>query len=141
MREFNFKMKDTLFAGLRKFPNDQRRDEALVVCHNLAPAEKGLELHEYITSMNEAADFGGLGTSEASETTRTITINVADFITDDDLQTVTVFIDEVNKGTTDVNGLITIEGVTVGNHTIKMTKAGYTGSDVDTLTNDYIMVI
>lgn len=141
MKEFNFRMKDTLFAGLRKFSNDQRRDEALVVCHNLAPAERGLELHEYITSMNETASFGGLGVVEASETTRTITINVADFITDADLQTVTVFIDEVNKGTTDANGLITIEDVTVGNHAIKMTKTGYTDSDSDTLVNDYIMVI
>lgn len=141
MKEFNFKMKDTLFGGLRKFPNDQRRDEALVVCHNLAPAEKGLELHEYVTSMNEAADFGGLGDESASETTRTITINVADFITDADLQTVTVFIDEVNKGTTDANGLITIGDVTVGNHAIKMTKTGYTDSDADTLINDFIMVI
>lgn len=141
MKEFNFKMKDTLFAGLRKFTNDQRRDEALVECHNLAPAERGLELHEYVTSMNEAASFGGLGAESASETTRTITINVTDFIDDTDLQTVTVFIDEVDKGTTDANGLITIADVTVGSHAIKMTKTAYTDSDADTLINDYIMVI
>jgi hypothetical protein len=141
MKEFNFKLDDTLFAGLRRFSNNPRENGALIECHNLAPAEKGLELHEYITSMNEAASFGGLGVESASAATRTITVNVADFISDDDLQTVVVFIDEVNKGTTDADGLITIADVTVGNHAIKMTKAGYTDSDADTLINDYIMVI
>ena len=141
MKEFNFKLKDTLFAGLRKFPNNPRENESLIECHNLAPAEGGLELHEYVTSMNEATSFGGLGTESASTTTRTITINVADFINLSDLQTVTVFIDEVSKGTTDANGLITIADVTVGSHAIKMTKTGYSDSDADTLINDYIMVI
>ena len=141
MKEFNFKLKDTLFAGLRKFPNNPREDKALIECHNLAPVEGGLELHEYVTSMNESTSFGGLGSESASETTRTITINVADFVDLSDLQTVTVFIDEVNKGTTDANGLITITSVTVGSHAIKMTKTGYTDSDADTLINDFIMVI
>lgn len=141
MKEFNFRLKDTLFAGLRRFANNPRENEALIECHNLAPAENGLELHEYVTSMNESASFGGLGSEAASETTRTITINVADFISDADLQTVSVYIDTVLKGTTDVDGLITIADVTVGNHAIKMTKAGYIDSDADTLLNDFIMVI
>lgn len=141
MKEFNFKLKDTLFAGLRKFSNNPREDEALIECHNLAPAEGGLELHEYVTSMNEAASFGGLGSESPSATTRTITINVSDFVDLADLQTVTVYIDSVDKGTTDANGLITIADVTVGSHAIKMTKTGYSDSDVDTLINDFIMVI
>ena len=141
MKEFNFKLKDTLFTGLRKFPNNPREDGTLVECHNLVPAEDGLELHEYVTSMNEAASFGGLGSESASDTTRTITINVADFVDLADLQTVEVFIDTVSKGTTDANGLITIADVTVGSHAIKMTKAGYSDSDADTLINDFIMVI
>ena len=141
MKEFNMKLKETLFTGLRKFTNNQRRDEAVIECHNLAPAEQGLELHEYVTSMNEAASFGGLGAEAASETTRTITINVADFISIADLATVSVYIDTVLKGTTDANGLITIADVTVGSHAIKMTKTGYSDSDADTLLNDYIMVI
>jgi len=52
-----------------------------------------------------------------------------------------VFIDTVNKGTTDADGLITITDVTVGSHAIKMTKTGYEDSDTDTLINDFIMVI
>ena len=141
MKEFNFKLKDTLFTGLRRFPNSPREGGEPVECHNLAPAEKGLELHEYVTSMNESAGFGGLGAESASAVTRTITINVADFISLADLITVSVYIDEVLKGTTDANGLITIASVTVGSHAIKMTKTGYSDSDVDTLLNDFIMVI
>ena len=141
MKEFNFKMEDSLFTGLRKFPYNPRRSKMLVECHNLAPAEGGLELHEYVTSMNEAADFNGLGAESASETIRTITLNVSDFVDLADLQTVSVYLDTVLKGTTDANGLITIADVTVGSHALKMTKAGYSDSDVDTLLNGFIMVI
>jgi len=141
VKEFNYKLKDTLFEGLRKFPNNPRENGSVVECHNLAPAENGLELHDYIYSLNEAASFGGLGSETAVATTRDITINVADFVSDADLATVTVFIDTVNKGTTDADGLITITDVTVGSHAIKMTKTGYEDSDTDTLINDFIMVI
>jgi hypothetical protein len=141
MKEFNFKLDEVLFTGLRRFPYSPRRSGEPIECHNLAPAEKGLELHEYVTSMNESASFGGLGSESASAVTRTITINVVDFISVGDLINVSVYIDEVLKGITDADGLITIASVTVGSHAIKMTKTGYLDSDVDTLLNDFIMVI
>lgn len=141
MKEFNFKIKDTIFNGLRRFSNNQREDEMLIECHNLAPAENGLELHEYITSMNESASFGGVGEEAADSTTRSITLNVNDFVTLVDLETVSVYLDAVLKGTTDVNGDITIADVEVGGHALYMTKTGYKDSNLDTIYNDFIMVI
>lgn len=58
MKEFNFKLDDNLFKGLRKFSNNPRESNALVECHNLAPSEEGFDLHKYIVSMNEVADYG-----------------------------------------------------------------------------------
>jgi hypothetical protein len=54
MKEFNFKLDEVLFTGLRRFSRIPRRSGEAVECHNLAPAERGLELHEYVVSMNES---------------------------------------------------------------------------------------
>ncbi len=91
--------------------------------------------------MNEVADFEGTGSESIPITTRTITLNINDYISLEDLQTVAVYIDSIYKGLTDVNGDITITSITVGGHTIKMTKTGYINSDLDDLYNDFIMVI
>jgi len=138
MKEFNYTLSEGIFKGLRRFSHDS---DNLVECHNLAPAEGGLDLHDYITSMNESASFGGTGFVTPSTATRTITLNVSDFVDSSDVATATVYIDAVNKGTTDANGDITITGVEVGGHALKITKTGYTDSDADDLYNDFIMVI
>jgi hypothetical protein len=112
--------------------------------HNLAPAEQGLEVHEEILSMAGAGpddSWPGYGTYTPAAQTRDITIRVTDYVSDAELQTVTVYIDSVSKGTTDVNGELDISSVAVGGHELKLTKAGYLDSDADTLFNDYIMVI
>jgi hypothetical protein len=54
MKEFNFKLDEVLFTGLRRFSRIPRRSGEAVECHNLAPAERGLKLHEYVVSMNES---------------------------------------------------------------------------------------
>ncbi len=91
--------------------------------------------------MNESASFGGTGQEALSSVIRSITINVNDYITLEDLQTVSVYIDGSLQGTTDVDGNIAISYVTVGGHTLKLTKTGFIDSDLDNLYNDFIMVI
>jgi len=72
--------------------------------------------------------------------TRTVTIDVTDYVSGADLETVAVWIDGVSKGNTDASGELTVEDVELGGHTLKLTKTGYTGSEDDTLLNDYFMV-
>ena len=84
--------------------------------------------------------WGGLGQWSAATTTRSITIRVTDYIDGTELQTVSVYIDNVLKGTTDANGELDVSDVETGGHTLKLTKTGYQDSDADVLLNDYIMV-
>lgn len=128
--------------GLRRFSNNPRNAPSLVECYNLAPAEQGLEAHETITDMAATGvSWGGEGQYTPAATTRTITIRVTDYVSGAELQTVTVYIDGVDKGTTDANGELDIANVAVGGHELKLTKSGYLDSDADTLYNDHIMVI
>jgi hypothetical protein len=108
----------------------------------LAPAEDGIEPHETVTSLGATGvAWGGEGQYSATSIIRDITIRVTDYVDDDELLGVTVWLDGVNQGTTDVNGEIDIHGVTVGGHELKLTKTGYIDSDLDTLFNDYIRII
>ena len=61
-------------------------------------------------------------------------------VDDTELQTVAVYLDDVRKGNTDADGELDIANVSVGGHTLKLTKAGYDDSDADDLYNDYIVV-
>jgi len=141
MREFEFTFDEGLKHGLRRFSNSPRGEQALVECHNLAPADQGLELHEAVTDLNATGvTWGGLGQFSAAAATRDITIHIADYIDASELQTVSVYIDDVLKGTTDANGELDVDDVAVGGHALKLTKTGYLDSDADVLLNDYIMV-
>lgn len=141
MKEFEFTFKEGLTKGLRRFTTGPREEQDLVECHHLVPTEKGLGLHEAVVDLNAASvTWGGLGKWTAADATRDITIHIADYIDAAELQTVSVYIDSVLKGTTDANGELDVDGVAVGGHTLKLTKTGYLDSDADTLLNDYIVV-
>lgn len=62
MKEFEFTFDKGLRTGLRKNTTSPRDEQALIECHNLAPAEEGLGLHEAVNSLNVAYAWGGLGT-------------------------------------------------------------------------------
>ena len=141
MREFEFTFDEGLKHGLRRFSNNPRGEQNLVECHNIAPAEQGPELHEAVIDLNASGvTWGGLGQFSAASATRDITIHIADYIDTTELEDVSVYIDNVLKGTTDASGELDIDDVAVGGHTLKLTKTGYLDSDADTLLNDYIMV-
>jgi len=134
---------DKIFRnGLRQFSNNPRNMPALVECHNLAPAEQGLEPHEEILDLGASGvSWGGKGVYVPGGITRTVTIRVSDYVDDTELSGVSVYLDEVLQGTTDSDGEIDITGVQVGGHELRLTKTSYTDSDQDNLFNDYIMVI
>lgn len=141
MREFE-SSPITLNKGLKPFKGSRNTDY-LIDCHNVMPMEGGLEIHEVLTDVNaDGVTWGGLGKVSSGTGTKTITINVHDYVSGLDVATVAVYLDNVSKGNTDGNGEITIASVAVGGHTLKLTKAGYSDSDADDLIfNDYIMVI
>jgi len=140
MKEFEFTFDKGLRSGLRKHFSNPRNEQALVECHNLMPIETGLEIHEAVNDLNVSYAWGGLGKWTVAGATRDITIHVADYIDASELQTVSVYIDDVLKGTTDASGELDVDDVAVGGHTLKLTKTGYLDSDADTLLNDYIVV-
>jgi hypothetical protein len=131
-----------LSKGLRPFGNLPRNEEFLMECYNVAPDEKGLVIHEILTSLNaDGVSWGGEGQKAAASTTRSITINVKDYVDLTDLEDVSVYLDGSLEGTTDSDGNITIADVAIGGHALKLTKSVYTDSDADDLYNDFIMVI
>ena len=142
MKQGEVDLTKALKRGLRKFAESPRNSLWLIECHNLAPSEEGIEPHETVTSLGATSiAWGGEGQYSTTSIIRDIIIRVTDYVDDDELSGVTVWLDLVNKGTTDANGEIALHGVTVGGHELKLTKAGYLDSDNDTLFNDYIMVI
>ncbi len=141
MKEFEFTFQKGLASGLRKHRSNPRDNEALVECHNFRPTESGLQVHESVVDLNaDDVAWGGLGKWSAAGATRDITIRITDYIDATELQNVSVYIDDVLKGTTDANGELDVDDVAVGGHSLKLTKTGYLDSDSDTLLNDYIVV-
>lgn len=139
MKEFE---SSTVFLnkGLKNFVGSRNSGE-LVDCHNVMPSEDGLKVCEILTDLNASGvSWGGIGKLTDAGATRNITICVSDFLDDSDLGTVSVYLDSVLKGTTDAQGEIDILDVSIGGHTLKLTKAGYISSDADDLYNDYIVV-
>ena len=141
MKGFEFPY-DGFKKGLRPYPTNPRNSQFCVELFNLAPAELGLEGHEEITDLAASdIEWNGQGHYTPSAVTRTITVRVTDYVDSSELETVSVYLDTVLKGTTDANGELSIASVSVGGHVLKLTKSGYTDSDNDTLFNDYIFVI
>jgi hypothetical protein len=140
MKGFDFPY-DGFKKGLRPYATNPRNSDYATELYNLVPAELGLEAHEEIRDITSEIEWGGQGQYTPTSITRTIVIRVTDYVDESELQTVTVYLDSVSKGDTDANGELSIAGVTVGGHELKLTKTGYVDSDDDTLYNDYIMVI
>jgi len=140
MKEFEYTFDEGLRKGLRQFSTGLRNADELVECYNLMPMEAGPDVHEPVVDFNSDLAWGGLGKDLPSIGTRTITIDVTDYISGVDLETVSVYLDGVLKGTTDASGEITIAEVAIGGHTLKLTRTGYVDSDLDTLLNDYVLV-
>lgn len=132
---------DGFKMGLRPFENSPRNNQYATELFNLCPAEAGIEGHEQIIDIATEYSWGGLGVYTPTSKTRDIVIRVTDYIDSEEISGVTVFVDNVNKGTTNASGELAVTGLSVGGHEIKLTLAGYYDSDADTLFNDYIFVI
>jgi hypothetical protein len=128
--------------GLRRFKYSPRNSQDFYECHNLAPEEGGAQLHEIVLSLtDDSQGWAGAGIQELPTRLRTVVIHVQDFADGvTDLETVTVYLDGVSKGTTNASGELTIADVEVGGHSVKLTKASYVDSDEDEIANDFIMV-
>jgi len=56
------------------------------------------------------------------------------------LDNVSVYIDGLFRGITDADGIINIDGIMTGSHSLKLTRDGFVDSDLDNLYNDELMV-
>jgi hypothetical protein len=140
MKGFDFPY-DGFKKGLRPYTTNPRNSAYATELYNLAPAELGLEAHEEIRDITSEIEWNGQGQYTPTAVTRTITVRVTDYVDDTELQTVSVYLDSTLKGTTNVNGELSIADVAIGGHELKLTKTGYLDSDADTIFNDYIFVI
>jgi len=141
MREYEHRLVEEIKKGLKPFSNRARNAEGLSVCFNVMPYDEGVRGHIPVVSLNDAdKDWGETAELPSNTTTRDITISISDFVDGEDVDGALVYLDGSLAGTTDSNGEVSITGVTVGGHTIKVTKAGYIDSDSDAICNDFIMV-
>jgi len=141
MKAFQFVFGEGLTKGLRRFSSNPRNNQNLVECHNAMPNEDGLVPHVVITSLDaDDISWGGEGKLTAYSPTRTITINITDYVSEADVAGASVYLDGTLQGTTDANGEIDLSDVAIGTHTLKVTKTGYVDSDEDELLNDYLVV-
>ena len=141
MKAFPFTFDEGLLKGLRRFSSNPRNNQSLTECHNAMPTESGLGFHEDVISLDaDDISWGAESSSQGDLGTTTITISVKDYTTEEDLEGVSVYLDNVLKGTTDSEGDIEISDVTIGIHYVRMTKSLYVNSNVDDLLNDYIVV-
>lgn len=68
-------------------------------------------------------------------------LDVKNYCSDASLSGVTVYLDEIDIGQTNINGIIALGALIPGSaHTLKMMKAGYIDSDKDKLNNDSFTV-
>lgn len=139
MKEFELPIGD-FGTGLRRDSRRERNTLRFVEFYNVVPMEDGVDFVDPILSLNTTQTWGGLGKDLPGLATRTVTIDVTDYVDGSDIDGVSVYLDGVLKGTTDANGELDIADVAVGGHTIKLVKTGYLDSDADTLLNDYILV-
>ena len=56
------------------------------------------------------------------------------------LDLASVYIDGLFRGITDGEGVLTIDGIMTGSHSLKLTREGFVDSDLDNLYNDELMV-
>lgn len=141
MREYEHRLDKELIKGLKPYSNRPRNSEGLIECFNVVPYEEGVMSHAEVISPNDATKaWGAVMALPTNTTTRDITIHVTDLVSTGDVTGAMVYLDGVLEGTADVNGEVTILGVSLGGHSVKITAAGYLDSDTDALFNDYIVV-
>lgn len=71
---------------------------------------------------------------------RNIALKIVDRDSGNLLDGALVWIDEVYRGTTDANGVLFIDGIMTGSHTIRSTKTGFIDTDLDNLYNDTLEI-
>ena len=140
MKEFSKLLSEELKQGLVPYTNRPRNVGGLRESFNLEVTDEGLACHEEVVSITEDRDWGQEEVLTPAATTRDITIVVRDYVSEDDVEGAMIYIDGNLAGTADVNGELLIEGIAIGGHSIKITKAGYLDSDADYLLNDYFVV-
>lgn len=141
MREYEHRLDKELIKGLKPYSNRPRNSEGLIECFNVVPYEEGVMSHTEVISPNDATKaWGATMVLPTNTTTRDITIHVTDLVSTGDVSGAMVYLDGVLEGTADANGEVTILGVSLGGHSVKITAAGYLDSDTDALFNDYIVV-
>ena len=139
MKEFVSSLDDELLVGLRAYANRPANSAGLSELYNLEPGAEGLEAHVPIVDLG-SVDWGVAVTLTPAATTRDITLIVKDYVSEDDVDGAMVTVDGVFAGTADINGELTIIGIAIGGHSIKIAKARYLDSDADFLLNDYFVV-
>jgi hypothetical protein len=77
---------------------------------------------------------------DVSDSEKDVTFVVRDKVTDAVVEGANVYIDGSFRGSTDEDGVLTVNNVSVGSHTLKITCSGFLDSDEDDLNNDTIEV-
>jgi len=72
--------------------------------------------------------------------TKDATLNISNWASSANVVGVTVDVDGEYVGDTDANGDISLPGIAVGDHTVKLTKDGYLQSDLDDIENSTFTV-
>jgi len=144
MREFEGHFPAEGFnKGLRQYSNTPQNSSSLVESFNIGPGLGGSpELHQAVLSLNTdiVHEWGGLGLEALPLLTRTITISIKDYVSDEDVAGAEVFIDGLSAGMADLNGEINISSIEIGGHSIRVIKAGYLDTNSDNLINSYFVV-
>jgi hypothetical protein len=78
--------------------------------------------------------------AEASAQMREVTLTVKDACTKMIVEGVSVFVDGDFRGVTNALGQLSLGQSRTGNHSLRLTKAGYQDSDKDSIKNDEFTV-
>jgi len=89
-----------------------------------------------ILSVSKTVSLNDITTNK----TKDVTLTIKDFATEIVIPYAAISIDDVYRGSTNENGILTIQNLAVGNHTIRIVASGYLDSDEDELANDTFTV-
>lgn len=108
---------------------------------SVVSSEAGTVLVVVIQGENQASLSITFEDEEEEEEPVAYELDVKNYCSDASLSGVTVYLDEVDIGQTNINGIIALGALIPGStHTLKMMKAGYIDSDKDKLNNDSFTV-
>lgn len=142
MREYEVPLVEEFKKGLIPFSNRPRNAGGLTDCFNVFPDDEGIKSHEEIISLNSATkDWGVQESLVVSTDIRDVVINIKNYVDVNNIEGAMVYIDGVLRGTTDIDGELTVTDLSVGGHSLQVSEAGYIYSADDHLLNDYFVVI